>query len=100
MKSKTYKIITLYNAVLDLKEAKKWYKTQSNTAFNGFINAYEKASKSLQKQPYRTPHRDKYNIFIIPKYPYVIFYTVEESSKTIILTAVFNTYQDTSKYPA
>jgi toxin ParE1/3/4 len=100
MMSNSYKIKTLYSAVMDLKDAKKWYKLQSPVAFKNFINAYEKASNSLKTQPFRTPERNKYNVLLIPKFPYVIFYTVEEASKTIIITAVFNTNQDTIKYPA
>ncbi|WP_354359720.1 type II toxin-antitoxin system RelE/ParE family toxin [Pedobacter sp. UYP30] len=33
------------------------------------------------------------------KFPYIIFYTISEEQKTIIIKAVFHTSQDTEKYP-
>jgi plasmid stabilization system protein ParE len=97
---KKYKIITLFEAILDLKEAKKWYKEQSPSALKSFIKAYENATNSLKTQPYRTPQRNTYNIFILDNFPYLIFYTVDEITKTVIITAVFNSNQNISKYPS
>ncbi len=33
------------------------------------------------------------------KYPYIVFYVVDEIEREIIIKGVFNTYQDVSKYP-
>jgi plasmid stabilization system protein, relE/parE family len=33
------------------------------------------------------------------KYPYIVFYKVNDTEKQIIIKGIFNTYQDTSKYP-
>jgi toxin ParE1/3/4 len=98
--NKKYKIIILFEAILDLKEAKKWYKDHSPSALKNFIKAYENATNSLKFQPYRTPQRNTYYIFILDNFPYLIFYSVDEITKTVYITAVFNTNQDISKYPS
>ena len=33
------------------------------------------------------------------KYPYLVFYKVDDTKREIIIKAIFNTNQDTSKYP-
>lgn len=33
------------------------------------------------------------------KYPYFVFYKVDDTKREIIIKAIFNTNQDTSKYP-
>lgn len=94
-----YKIVVLPEAVSDLKKARKWYKNYSENAAKEFIKAYENASNSLKNQPHRTPKRNNHHILIIQNYPYIIFYIIESKIKTVLITAVFNTFQDPIKYP-
>jgi len=35
----------------------------------------------------------------LKKYPYLVFYKVDDTKREIIIKAIFNTNQDTSKYP-
>ena len=49
------------------------------------------------------PHQHKYrgDLIGVPmkKYPYLVFYKVDDTKREIIIKDIFNTYQDTSKYP-
>jgi toxin ParE1/3/4 len=46
--------------------------------------------------PYKTKH---YRALPLSKFPYLLFFTVYEQTKIVTILALFNTHQNTSKYP-
>lgn len=64
-----------------------------------FLKDYKKLYKSLQINPFYQFHDNNHRFLSFDKFPYIAFFIVDESSKTVFLNAVFHTSQNPSKYP-
>ena len=64
-----------------------------------FLNDYRVTYKALQKNPFYRFHDNNYRFIPFSKFPYIAFFILDESSKTVFLNAVFHTSQNPSKFP-
>ena len=64
-----------------------------------FLKEYRKTYKSLEINPFYHFHDNNYRYLPFDKFPYIAFFIVDETSKTVFLNAVFHTSQDPNKYP-
>lgn len=96
-----YKIIVSPIALKNIEEAVEYYisKATKKVALD-FLNDYKKTYKDLQINPYYQFHDNNYNFLPFKKFPYIAFFIIDETSKTVFLNAVFHTSQDPDKYPA
>jgi len=65
-----------------------------------FLDDFRETYKALQKIPFYQFHDNNYRFLPFAKFPYVAFFIVDESSKTVFLNAVFHISQNPAKYPA
>jgi mRNA-degrading endonuclease RelE of RelBE toxin-antitoxin system len=84
-----YKFLYFDEVLIDVQEAKAWYKEKSDRLENEFALAVETALERIQKMPSGYSIRYK-NIRIIHTkvFPYNIHYFVNEADKIIVITAI------------
>ena len=96
----SFKIIITPNAVLNIENAIIYYKQNaSNKVAKQFIEDYKKTFKDIQKTKYFQVFFEDFRGKSMKKFPFIVFYTINEELRTIVIKAVFNTHQDTTKYP-
>ena len=54
---------------------------------------------SLEKNPFFKVWYNNVRALPLKKFPFILFYTLNEMNKTVEIRSVFNTYQDPKKYP-
>ena len=94
-----YKPIILPLAKEDIKEAAHCY----NTKKKGLGKRFTKAVRAEVKYIYRHPKSlairyDNTRCAVLDVFPFMIHYTVEESQKKIVVSAIFHTSQNPQKW--
>ena len=93
-----YKIIVSPIAIKNIDNAVSYYANEvSKKVAINFLNDYKKTYKDLQKNPFYPFHDSNYRYLPFKKFPFIAFFLVDESTKTVFLNAVFNTYQNPDK---
>jgi hypothetical protein len=64
-----------------------------------FILDYQKTLNALKTNPYFQCHENNYRFLPFKKFPFVVFFIVDEKGKTVFLNAIFHTSQNSEKYP-
>lgn len=95
-----YKVLVSPIASKNIENAVEYYinKTTKKVALD-FLKDYRKAYKILQTNPFYQFHDSNYRFLPFDKFPYIVFFIVDETSKTVFLNAVFHTSQNPNKYP-
>jgi toxin ParE1/3/4 len=95
-----YRIIVSPIASKNIEDALEYYidKATKKVALD-FLKDYQKTYKTLQTNPFFEFHDTNYRFLPFDKFPYIAFFIVDESSKTVFLNAVFHTSQNPDKYP-
>ncbi len=95
-----YKVIVSPIASKNIEDAVEYYsqKVSQKVALD-FLNDYKMTYKALQKNPFYRFHDNNYRFIPFSKFPYIAFFILDESSKTVFLNAVFHTSQNPSKFP-
>lgn len=91
----SYKIIVSPVASKNITDAVEYYflKASKKVALD-FLNDYRKLYKDLKINPMYKFHDAIYRFLPFAKFPYVAFFIVEETSKTVFLNAIFHTSQE------
>ena len=93
-----YKIIVSPIAVKNIDNAVTYYTEEvSKKVALDFLDDYKKTYKDLQKNPFYPFHDSNYRYLPFKKFPFIAFFLVDESTKTVFLNAVFNTHQNPDK---
>jgi toxin ParE1/3/4 len=95
----TFVIVIEPRALADFQAAIDYYDEQQTGLGKKFSSVLEKNIRYLSKNPYFKIVYKDYRILPLSKFPYIIFYYVNEENNTVYITAIFNTYQDPEKYP-
>lgn len=96
----TYKIVVTPVAQKHIEEAIIYYKNKaSNKVATMFIEDYKKTLAAIQKVLYFKLFFENFRGKPLKKFPFIVFYSLDEERKIIFINAVFNTHQDTNKYP-
>lgn len=64
-----------------------------------FLDDYKNAIRDIRKTKYFQVYFSDFRAKPMKNFPYIVFYTIDENLKTIIIKAVFNTHQNPEKYP-
>jgi hypothetical protein len=90
-----YKIIFRFNASLNVRKAKKWYKNQRNGLEKEFAFEVKEAIIGLQIYPEAFAIRYK-NIRIIHprKFPYSIHFYIDSAQGQIVITNIIHDSRD------
>lgn len=94
-----YKILISPVAQKQIEVAVWYYKNKvSGKVATLFINDYKKTFNAIRNVVYFKCFFDDFRGKALKKFPYIVFYTLDEQQKVIIVKAVFHTSQNTDKY--
>lgn len=95
-----YKVIVSPLAQSQIDEHYIFYKNNvSKLVAQNFQKELSNSYKTLKSNPFFTIYNNLYRILPLNKFPYIIFYEVNEVQKIVKVVAIFNTNQNTVKYP-
>lgn len=95
-----YKIRVSPNAKLDIREAVAYYKKKASVKVaQNFVKDYEQTLEKIMQNPFFHVYYKDFRGLSLKKYPYVIFYKIDQEQKLILINAVFQANQDTNKRP-
>lgn len=86
-----FKIIFSPEALVDLKEAKKWYNLQQKGLGEKLVEDVRNATAATKKNPYHAS--EKYNFVRMASckiFPYALHYVIDVEQLLVRVTAVFH----------
>jgi hypothetical protein len=63
-----------------------------------FVAEYQKALTTIRKQPFFRIFYKDFRGYPLKKYPFIVFYQIQEKEKLILVKSVFHTAQNPDKY--
>lgn len=94
----SYNVIISPIAIKNIDNAVEYYKKNaSKRVAVDFLNDYKKAYNNLKINPFYNFHDSNYRYLPLSKFPYIAFFIVDETTKTVFLNAIFNTHQNPEK---
>lgn len=95
-----YKVIVSPIAKADIRKAVAYYKKEASLKVaQNFVSDYELTVKKIAQNPFFQIYYKYFRGLPLYKYPYIIFYQVDEVNQLILIKAVFNASQDIEKRP-
>lgn len=95
----SYKIVFEPRAIFDIQDAIDYYDSKQIGLGEYFYETLERHIVVIIKSPFFQIKYKDYHGFPIKKFPFIIFYFIDEEEKTVYIVSVFNTFLDPSKYP-
>lgn len=95
----SYKIVLETRVIIDIQEAVDYYDFKQLGLGEYFYQSLEEHINVLSKNPLFQIRYKDYHGFPIKKFPYIIFYFIDEEEKTVYIVSVFNTSLNPNKYP-
>lgn len=86
-----YQILISPLAIQDIQQAIDYYDEQQLGLGEKFESALNEYLQVLKKYPLFQFRYDKVRCLPLPKFPYMIHFTVDEKEKTVIIQAIFHT---------
>lgn len=94
-----YKIVITPVAKQNIEDATAYYKNKVSTKVaKSFIDDYKKTFQDIQKTLYFRCFFHHFRGKPMKKFPFIVFYSIDEIHKIIFIKAVFHTSQDDQKY--
>jgi hypothetical protein len=97
-----YNILIEERAILEIDSASEYYASlpvNSKKIIADFLNEINQKINFLKINPNFQIKIKNYRSIPLRKFPFIIFFLVDESSKTVRILSIFNTHQNTNKYP-
>ena len=95
----SFSVVIEPRALADVQAAIDYYDEQQPGLGKKFAAVLEKEIQYLKQNPFFKIAYKDYRVLPIKKFPFIVFYYIHEKNKTVYITAIFNTYKDTDKYP-
>jgi plasmid stabilization system protein ParE len=95
-----FKIIISDEAKTDVEYSYLYYQTKvgKKTADN-FFKEFKSSLNIISKNPFFKIWFNGFRAKPLKKYPFLIFYIVDEDQQTILIARIFHTSQNPEKYP-
>ncbi|MCF0042222.1 type II toxin-antitoxin system RelE/ParE family toxin [Dyadobacter fanqingshengii] len=94
-----YKLLILPLAKQDIREAATWYNEQQPDLGKRFIKFIRSKVKRISENPQLYPVRyHAVRTAVVDVFPFTIHFVVNESDRTILITAVLHTSQSPEKW--
>jgi len=94
-----FEVVIEPRALLDIQDAISYYESKKSGLGEYFYQVIEDHIETLTKNPFFQIRYKDYHGIPTKKFPFIIFYFIDEKLKTIYILSVFNTSLDSSKYP-
>jgi len=96
-----YKLFKSPQVDIDLENAYEYYfNLKSTEALIRFDNAIEDAYHSLEINPFYQIRYKNVRALPVKRFPYLIFFTVNETNLRVNILSIFQTAQHPNKHPA
>jgi plasmid stabilization system protein ParE len=96
----TYTLIFDAEAYGDIEQAYNYYFDQVSPQVAELFNSdLQEAFSALQVNPFYQVRTKNYRALPLKKFPYLLFFEVFPDQPKVKILALFNTHQDTGKYP-
>jgi hypothetical protein len=97
----TYKVVVEPGAQADIDKAFEYYNsvTDNDKVLINFWNNIEQAYSALKINPFYQVRSKHYRALPLKNFPYLMFFEVLEKQRIVKVLALFNTPQDSTKYP-
>jgi len=96
----TYTLIINPEAQQDIEQAYNYYSNQVSTQVAElFYDDLQESYSALQINPFYQIRIKHYRAIPLKKFPYLLFFEIIVDKNIVKILALFNTYQDTEKYP-
>ena len=93
-----FNVVIEPRALRDIQDAINYYDEQQ-LGGEKFKRAFDKHISYLYKNPFFQITYSDYRALPVKNFPFIILFYIDENTKTVFVSAVFNTYQDINKYP-
>src|SRR5215475_8303538 len=91
---KKYKVIFSPHALTDLEDAVHYYNLQQKGLGKRFASQVQLALKSIKNNPHFASFRyDDVRCAQVPRFPYLVHYTIDKDTRTVLIAAVYSTRQ-------
>lgn len=95
-----YRLQVSHIARANVREAVSYYKKKASVRVTqNFVKDYEQTLEKIKQNPFYQVYYKNYRGLPLKKYPYIIFYQVDEPKNLVRIKAVFQANQDTEKRP-
>ncbi|SEO82171.1 ParE toxin of type II toxin-antitoxin system, parDE [Flavobacterium sp. CF108] len=94
-----FNIVIEPRALVDIQEAIDYYESKQNGLGEYFYQVIDEHLDTLSKNPFFEIRYKDYRGLPTKKSPFIIFYFIDETVKTVYVMSVFNTSLNPSKYP-
>ncbi len=94
-----YKVVIEPRAIFDIQEAIDYYDSQQTGLGEYFYQVVDEHIETLTKSPFFQIRYKDYHGLPIRKFPFILFYYLDEKLKTIYVVSIFNTNLNPVKYP-
>ena len=95
----SYELVILERAHSELAEAYDFYALVSDQILRDFDMEVEQVYSYLEKNPhFQLRHKD-FRVIPVKRFPFVLFYKIDEDEKRVYIYSVFHTSQHPKKYP-
>jgi toxin ParE1/3/4 len=92
---KKYKVIYSPHALTDLEDAVDYYNQQQKGLGKRFAGQVQLALASIKKNPHFASFRyEDVRCAQVPKFPYLVHYTIDEATRTVLIAAIYSTRQE------
>ena len=99
MKNMAYKIIISPRAQMEIENAIDYYALYSSNAPQSFINMLKDTYTTLEANPFFSIHYKNIRALKIHKFPYSLYFTVNETQNTVRILACFHNKRNPNKRP-
>jgi toxin ParE1/3/4 len=92
---KEYKVIYSAHVLIDLEDVVYYFNEQQKGLGRRFAAQVQLALKSIKSNPHFASFRyDDVRCAQVPKFPYLVHYTIDEAARTVLIAAVYSTHQE------
>lgn len=95
----SYNVKLVADAKSDFAEAHSYYLKISRKIATNFGKEVKYAIEHLAINPFFEIRAQNYRAIPLKKFPYIIFFEVDQAHKDVKVIAIFNTNRNTEKYP-
>jgi hypothetical protein len=89
-----YKFVFSPHAINDIEQACAYYNEQQKNLGKRFVKQVDTTIESIRQSPFYSGIRyDHVRCAVVPKFPFLIHYTIDEKQKLVTIAAVYNTHQ-------
>ncbi|MGN7809377.1 type II toxin-antitoxin system RelE/ParE family toxin [Flavobacterium johnsoniae] len=94
-----FNVVIEPRALVDIQNAIDYYESKQSGLGEYFYKVIDEHLDTLSKNPFFEIRYKDYRGLPTKKFPFIIFYFIDEKLKTVYILSVFNTSMNPAKYP-